>query len=194
MGRLPWWEDGSVFFTRHSTGVFFTWPCTGVSFDRTSTGVFFTWPCTGVSFARPSNGVFFTWPSLESPLLDPLLESSSLSLPESELLVTDSKSVSQSVSQSVGRSVGRSVCQSVRPGHESLLVCVCVSVVSLTISFIIQKAFILPTGLQELARGEWAKCCEAPTLWSWSNNSSSLPQVFFEVSISVLFSRYSDSG
>jgi hypothetical protein len=26
MGRLPWREDGSVFFARPSTGVFFTWP------------------------------------------------------------------------------------------------------------------------------------------------------------------------
>jgi hypothetical protein len=34
----------------------------------------------GVSFARPSTGVFFTWPFLDSPLLDPLLESCSLTL------------------------------------------------------------------------------------------------------------------
>jgi hypothetical protein len=40
---------------------------------------------SGVLFARPSTG-FFIWPSLESPLLDPLLESSSLSQSESELL------------------------------------------------------------------------------------------------------------
>jgi len=50
MGRLPWREDWSVFFT---------------------------WP-TGFSNARPSIEVFFTWRFLESPLLDPLLKSSSL--------------------------------------------------------------------------------------------------------------------
>jgi hypothetical protein len=44
----------------------------------TFSGISFTGPSTGVFFARTSTGVFFTWPSLESPLLDPLLESSSL--------------------------------------------------------------------------------------------------------------------
>jgi hypothetical protein len=51
MGRLLWREDGSDLFTCSSTGVFFT---------------------------RHSTGVFFTWPSLESSLLDTLVESSSL--------------------------------------------------------------------------------------------------------------------
>jgi hypothetical protein len=44
-----------------------------VFFARPFTGVFITWP----------SGVFFTWLSLESCLLDPLLESSNLSQSES---------------------------------------------------------------------------------------------------------------
>jgi len=53
MGRLPWWEEGSVVFTWPSTWVFIAWP-------------------TLESFARPSTGVFFMWPSLDSSSLDTL--------------------------------------------------------------------------------------------------------------------------
>jgi len=69
MGRLPWWEDGSVFFTWLSTGVFFTWTSLesslldllleSSSFDPLL-------ECLQLTLY----GVF-TWPSLESSL-DPL--------------------------------------------------------------------------------------------------------------------------
>jgi hypothetical protein len=60
MGRLPWREDGSAFFTRPSTGVFIIWPSEAL-FARPSIGAVFTWPA-GVSFARPPTGIFITWP------------------------------------------------------------------------------------------------------------------------------------
>jgi len=86
VGRLPWWENGSVFLTRTSTGVFFTWPSLeSSSLDPLWSLLYSTlyWillhlTLSEVSFFRPSTGAFFTWPSLESPLFDSLLESSSL--------------------------------------------------------------------------------------------------------------------
>jgi len=51
----------------------------GVFFTRPSAGVFSIWP-SGVFFARPYTEALFAWPSLESPLLDPVLESPSLIL------------------------------------------------------------------------------------------------------------------
>jgi len=63
-----------------------------------------------------SSGVFPDGRTGLSSLLDPILKSSSLSQSESELLAT----------------VSQSVTQTVRLGLEPLLVCVCVSAVSMS--------------------------------------------------------------
>jgi hypothetical protein len=86
-----------VFFARPSTGVFFTQlPLESPLFDPflESSSLHLLWSLLystlywsllhltlpGVSFTLPSTGVFFTWLSLESLLLHPLLETSSLSM------------------------------------------------------------------------------------------------------------------
>jgi len=69
IGHLPWWEDGLSSLLDPLLLSSSLDPLESSLLN--SIGVIFTWSSTEV---------FFSWLSLTSPLLDPLLESSSLSL------------------------------------------------------------------------------------------------------------------